>query len=122
LLQLYRCIDRINTQMNLNLRLYRFKIRNVVGSIGLGYKLDIEKMHMDFFMESSYDKDTFTGMHKTHYLYDEHGQAILDNNGKPRSITVMLFYTGKVVFTGARNEREIEQCIRDIDFEKYKIK
>lgn len=88
--------------------LYNLGLQNVVGSLALGYRLNLDLFYYHNKMECSYDPEFFPGLHYS----PKHSKVVL-----------MLFTSGAMVITGAVNVDhlyEVYERLKDM-FPKYKL-
>ena len=76
----------------------QFKIQNIVASCDIGYTLDLEYVSNKYQDFCSYEPEVFPGL-----VF-----RMLD----PK-LVILIFVSGKIVFTGAKNKNDI-----DISFQK----
>lgn len=76
-----------------------FKIQNMVGSVDVKFPIRLEKLVLSHAQFSSYEPELFPGL-----IY---------RMVKPR-IVLLIFVSGKVVLTGAKHRREIDDAFNNI--------
>jgi transcription initiation factor TFIID TATA-box-binding protein len=85
-----------------------FKVTNMVGSTYVGYRIRIDELS-DTSHKFMFEPELFAGMS---YKKD-----------KSSSITVIAFFSGKVIVTGGKTENELQNAMNDIlpTFAMYEI-
>jgi transcription initiation factor TFIID TATA-box-binding protein len=76
-----------------------FKIQNMVGSVDVKFPIRLEKLVLSHSQFSSYEPELFPGL-----IY---------RMVKPR-IVLLIFVSGKVVLTGAKHRKEIDDAFQQI--------
>merc|ERR1711973_631638 len=76
-----------------------FKIQNMVGSVDVKFPIRLEKLVLNHAQFSSYEPELFPGL-----IY---------RMVKPR-IVLLIFVSGKVVLTGAKHKKEIDDAFNNI--------
>ena len=76
-----------------------YKIENIVATINLNTELDLELL-VDRLPMAEYNPDQFPG--------------VILRLTKPIKVSVLIFRTGKMVCTGAKNEQELQMAVKHI--------
>ena len=76
-----------------------YKIENIVATINLNTELDLELL-VDRLPMAEYNPDQFPG--------------VILRLTKPIKVSVLIFRTGKMVCTGAKNEQELQTAVKHI--------
>ena len=100
-----KTLKEIQKLTNKKLKLKGFRVTNIVANADLGYKIDIGKLSEDQFAQKD---DSFPGaVHQMRHPVK----------------AVLLFSSGKVVFTGASHRNQIYEAFQKllITMENYRI-
>ncbi|KAL4473769.1 hypothetical protein ABPG74_022633 [Tetrahymena malaccensis] len=101
-----RIFGIIKKQLNVDCRFENkeVQVRNIVASCKLGYSVCLDKIHddKDHKVYSTYD-DTFPGL-IYRYMLNPNEQK------KKNNIIALVFASGKMVFTGAKSQEDIQQA------------
>ena len=89
-----RKFGRIIQKLGFNIKFKNLKIQNIVGSSNFNFKINLEKFQIDNSKFSCYEPEIFPGL-----IY-----KILS----PK-VTILIFTSGKIVLTGAKEIFEIEE-------------
>ena len=82
----------IRSKMGLDVGIYEFEIQNMVASAFLGHTVSLPKLFLQYNKESSYEPELFPGL-------------IFRQIDCP--VVFLVFDSGRIVLTGAKEEREI---------------
>ncbi len=77
----------------------RFEVRNLVATADLGYSIDLHELSSSSFFGSmsTYDPSAFN--------------AVIVRHPDIRPRTILVFRTGKLVITGAKSERGVDEAL-----------
>jgi transcription initiation factor TFIID TATA-box-binding protein len=78
-----------------------FKVQNIVGSCDVGFPIRLEKLHNSHSAFASYEPEIFPGLV---YRLTTHGEKVV----------LLIFVSGKIVLTGAKNRQAIYNAFNDI--------
>lgn len=100
-----KTVKEIQKLTNKKIKMKEFKITNIVANADLGYKIDISRLADDHVAQKD---DSFPGA--VHQM-------------KQPVKAVLLFSSGKVVFTGAKERKQIDEAFQKLltTMEKYRI-
>jgi transcription initiation factor TFIID TATA-box-binding protein len=102
---LHQTASRIRDCADIETTMTNFRIRNMVLSQTLGYKLDLERVESGCGLYCVYNPEIFPGIHITQR-----------NNGRH---TVIAFQSGKIIVTGAVDHTHAHAAINEINFSQY---
>lgn len=94
-----RKFARIIQKLGYNVRFMEFKVQNLVATVDLRFPIRLENLNQVHGQFSSYEPELFPGL-----IY---------RMVKPR-VVLLIFVNGKIVFTGAKSEREITDSLENI--------
>ncbi|XP_053697887.1 TBP-related factor [Sabethes cyaneus] len=94
-----RKFARIIQKVGYNVRFLDFKVQNLVATVDLRFPIRLENLNQVHGQFSSYEPELFPGL-----IY---------RMVKPR-VVLLIFVNGKIVFTGAKSEREITDSLENI--------
>ncbi|XP_058818681.1 TBP-related factor [Topomyia yanbarensis] len=94
-----RKFARIIQKIGYNVRFLEFKVQNLVATVDLRFPIRLENLNQVHGQFSSYEPELFPGL-----IY---------RMVKPR-VVLLIFVNGKIVFTGAKSEREITDSLENI--------
>ncbi|XP_058448347.1 TBP-related factor isoform X2 [Malaya genurostris] len=94
-----RKFARIIQKIGYNVRFLEFKVQNLVATVDLRFPIRLENLNQVHGQFSSYEPELFPGL-----IY---------RMVKPR-VVLLIFVNGKIVFTGAKSEREIADSLENI--------
>lgn len=83
-----------------------FKMHNIVGSVGLGYALNLNLFFDDYRATATYNPEKFPGLHY-------HMES-------PR-LVFLLYKSGKMVITQGRETTDLLEGFKKIDWTKYRV-
>lgn len=83
-----------------------YRNHNVVGSLGLGYGLNLDLFYDDYQSTATYSPDKFPGLHY-------HMES-------PR-LVFLLYKSGKMVITQGKETKDLQDGFKVIDWSKYRI-
>ena len=85
-------IVRILKKLDFPVTFSNFIIQNVVASFNLGFRVRLESLNISHEQFTTYEPELFPGL-----IYRIHG----------KSLVILIFHSGKIIITGARNKNEI---------------
>lgn len=94
-----RKFARIIQKLGNNVKFLEYKVQNVVATVDLRFPIRLENLNHVHGQFSSYEPELFPGL-----IY---------RMVKPR-VVLLIFVNGKIVFTGSKSRREIEECLEAI--------
>ncbi|XP_065076918.1 TBP-related factor [Ochlerotatus camptorhynchus] len=94
-----RKFARIIQKLGYNVRFLEFKVQNLVATVDLRFPIRLENLNQVHGQFSSYEPELFPGL-----IY---------RMVKPR-VVLLIFVNGKIVFTGAKSEREVVDGLENI--------
>ncbi|XP_029709094.2 TBP-related factor [Aedes albopictus] len=94
-----RKFARIVQKLGYNVRFLEFKVQNLVATVDLRFPIRLENLNQVHGQFSSYEPELFPGL-----IY---------RMVKPR-VVLLIFVNGKIVFTGAKSEREVSDSLENI--------
>ncbi|XP_055547708.1 TBP-related factor [Wyeomyia smithii] len=94
-----RKFARIIQKIGYSVRFLDFKVQNLVATVDLRFPIRLENLNQVHGQFSSYEPELFPGL-----IY---------RMVKPR-VVLLIFVNGKIVFTGAKSEREITDSLENI--------
>ncbi len=118
LLSIHKFVNLMNTQMNLDLRVLNFCVENIVGSAGLPYRLDLDKMKAAHDVKNpdwdfvrfpgtvSYEPLLFPG---ASYKPDATKRKAEEEKNEIRSVG---FPSGKMLIVGCKTSHEMVDAYR----------
>lgn len=90
---------RILQKLGYKVKFSDFKIQNVIATVDLRFPIRLENLNQIHGQFSSYEPELFPGL-----IY---------RMVKPRMV-LLIFVNGKVVFTGAKSQVDITECLETI--------
>uniref|UniRef100_A0A1S4GY00 Transcription initiation factor TFIID TATA-box-binding protein n=2 Tax=Anopheles gambiae TaxID=7165 RepID=A0A1S4GY00_ANOGA len=90
---------RIIQKLGFDVKFLDFKVQNLVATADLRFPIRLENLNQVHGQFSSYEPELFPGL-----IY---------RMVKPR-VVLLIFVNGKIVFTGAKNQREIHESLENI--------
>ncbi|XP_052866565.1 TBP-related factor [Anopheles cruzii] len=90
---------RIIQKLGFSVRFLDFKVQNLIATADLRFPIRLENLNQVHGQFSSYEPELFPGL-----IY---------RMVKPR-VVILIFVNGKLVFTGAKNQREISESLENI--------
>lgn len=90
---------RILQKLGYKVKFNEFKIQNVIATVDLRFPIRLENLNQIHGQFSSYEPELFPGL-----IY---------RMVKPR-LVLLIFVNGKVVFTGAKSQLDITECLESI--------
>jgi transcription initiation factor TFIID TATA-box-binding protein len=98
-LALMKYVNIIRKRTKLDVNVFDFDIQNVVASANVGFPISLEKVCVNYRKESSYEPELFPGLifRKRHL-----------------TVVFLIFLSGKLVITGAKDPSEIKAAFNTI--------
>ena len=90
---------KILKKLGFKARFIDYRIQNIVGSTGVNFPIQLEKMAADHSMFCSYEPELFPGL--------------IFRMAKPK-VVLLIFVSGKIVFTGARSRDQVYKSFDNI--------
>lgn len=100
----------VHRHFKVPVKVWGFRLHNVVGSASLGYAVDLERMHRENVDACEYEPSRFPGLQ-----YRYHADVRRHQNqpiGKGRKLAVGVFRTGRLIITGAHSFDELVAVFR----------
>jgi transcription initiation factor TFIID TATA-box-binding protein len=97
LLATYKYVNVLKTKLQLPVHVYGFCVQNMVASASVPHTLNLERIFQCFPTEASYEPQLFPGL-------------ILRN--PTLSIVFLLFKSGRIIITGAKQRETIDKAYR----------
>lgn len=86
-------------KVGFNVSMQDFKIQNIVGSCDVGFPISLEGLSGQHYKFSTYEPELFPGL-----IY----------RMKDPKIVLLIFASGKIVLTGAKNKKDIYEAFDNI--------
>ena len=90
---------KVLVKLGYKARFLDYRIQNIVGSTGVNFPIRLENMAADNAMFSSYEPELFPGL--------------IFRMSKPK-VVLLIFVSGKIVFTGARSRDQVHESFDKI--------